>query len=231
MALLQHALIPTQFPSRVIAPLQAGHKDQVKDYVTEIISCTGPSWAGTGSQTAPDDAAIQELPRSTQDALPTWVDKLYLKIAHLAALLAEAQDSPQISERLDQVLYLVCLQWPQYPCIDTHTGEIVNTNTFTLVCHGLTQALNDEFIRGIVAKDNLRGRNRFQLGTFAPGKTSASSQLVIRLTPPPSLGASNRAFLHLLPWPSSHSWPGWAVCCLLLSIQHAPGPYPRRYPP
>ena len=94
MALLQHALIPIQFPSRVIAPLQAGDQDHV-------ISCTGPSWAikkgrprSTGSQTAPDGAHIQDLSRSTQDALPTWVDKLYLKIAHLAALVSEAQDLP-----------------------------------------------------------------------------------------------------------------------------------------
>ena len=80
------------------------------------------------------------------------------------------------------MLYLVCLQWLQYLC--THTGEIVNANTFTLVCHGLTQALN-------VAKDNLRGRNRFQLGTFAPGKTSTSSQLVS--------GLPFRLLLRLLP--------------------------------
>ena len=71
----------------------------------------------------------------------------------------------------------------------THTGEIINTNTFTLSSQGLTQALTDEFICGMVSKDNIRGRNRFQLGRFAPGKTSTSSQLVIRLTPLPH-GAS-----------------------------------------
>ena len=42
MALLQHPSIPAQFPSKVTAPLQAGHKEQVEDYVSEIISCTGP---------------------------------------------------------------------------------------------------------------------------------------------------------------------------------------------
>ena len=42
-ALLQHPLIPPQFSSRVIAPLQAGDVDKVKDYVTEILACTGPS--------------------------------------------------------------------------------------------------------------------------------------------------------------------------------------------
>ena len=56
MALLQHPTIPTQFPSKVIAPLQAGHKEQVQDYVSEIISCTGP----LGSQAKP----------STQHRLP-----------------------------------------------------------------------------------------------------------------------------------------------------------------
>ena len=35
-ALLQHPLIPPQFPSRVIAPLQAGDVDKVKDYVTDF---------------------------------------------------------------------------------------------------------------------------------------------------------------------------------------------------
>ena len=43
-ALLQHPLIPSQFSSRVIAPLRDGDIDKVKDYVTEILSCTGPSW-------------------------------------------------------------------------------------------------------------------------------------------------------------------------------------------
>ena len=42
-ALLQHPLIPSQFSSRVIAPLQAGNVDKVKDYVTEILACTDPS--------------------------------------------------------------------------------------------------------------------------------------------------------------------------------------------
>ena len=44
-ALLQHPLIPPQFPSRVIAPLLARDVDTVTDYVTEILACTGPSWA------------------------------------------------------------------------------------------------------------------------------------------------------------------------------------------
>ena len=80
LALLQHPSIPGQFPSKVFATLQAGHQEPVKEYVSEIISCTGPSWAvkknrprSTGSQTPPDDAAIQELPRTTRDPLPAWV--------------------------------------------------------------------------------------------------------------------------------------------------------------
>ena len=67
-ALLQHPLIPPQFPSRVIAPLLAGDVDTVTNYVTEILACTGPSWAvknrrprSSGSQSPPDDASIQEL--------------------------------------------------------------------------------------------------------------------------------------------------------------------------
>ena len=44
MALLQHPSIPAQFPSKVTAPLQGGEKEEVKDYVSEIISCTDPSF-------------------------------------------------------------------------------------------------------------------------------------------------------------------------------------------
>ena len=129
----EHALIPSQFPSRVAAPLQAGNHAQVKEYVTEIISCTDPSWAieigrprSSGSHTAPDDASIQVLPRSTQDALPSWVDKLYLKIAHLAALLSEAQDLPKSAAGWIKCSALRSYNGPSIPgnC-DTHTGEIV----------------------------------------------------------------------------------------------------------
>ena len=197
LALLQHPSIPGQFPSKVFAPLQAGHQEPVKEYVSEIISCTGPSWAvkknrprSTGSQTPPDDGAIQELPRTTRDPLPAWVDQLNLKTAHLAALLSEAQDLPKSPKGWIKCSALCAYNGPSIPGnFDTHTGEIINTNTFTLSSQGLTQALTDEFICGMVSKDNIRGRNRFQLGRFAPGKTSTSSQLVIRLTPLPR-GAS-----------------------------------------
>ena len=73
---------------------------------------------------------------------------------------------------------------------DTHTGEVVDTNTFVLKCYGLTQPLTDEFIKGLVSKDNLRGKKRFLLGLYAPGKTLNSTQLVIRLTPIPALGSA-----------------------------------------
>ena len=197
LALLQHPSIPGQFPSKVFAPLQAGHQEPVKEYVSEIISCTGPSWAvkknrprSTGSQTPPDDAAIQELPRTTRDPLPAWVDQLNFKTAHLAALLSEAQDLPKSPKGWIKCSALCAYNGPSIPGnFDTHTGEIINTNTFTLSSQGLTQALTDEFICGMVSKDNIRGRNRFQLCRFAPGKTSTSSQLVIRLTPLPH-GAS-----------------------------------------
>ena len=76
-ALLQHPLIPPQFPSRVIAPLLAGNVDTVTDYVTEILACAGPSWAvknrrprKSGSQSPPEDASIRELPRTTLDKNP-----------------------------------------------------------------------------------------------------------------------------------------------------------------
>ena len=72
-ALLQHPLIPSQFSSRVIAPLQDGDVNKVKDYV---LACTGPSWQikkgrprSSGAQTPPEDASIQQLPRTTQDPL------------------------------------------------------------------------------------------------------------------------------------------------------------------
>ena len=37
-----------------------------------------------------------------------------------------------------------------------------------------------------MSKDNLRGPKRFLLGLYAPGKTTNSTQLVIRLTPIPA---------------------------------------------
>ena len=43
-----------------------------------------------------------------------------------------------------------------------------------------------EYIKGLVSKDNLRGPKRFLLGLYAPGKTTNSTQLVIRLTPIPA---------------------------------------------
>ena len=139
----------------------------------------------------PDDAAIQELPRTTQDPLPTWVDQLYPRIAHLAVLLSEAQDLARSPVGWIKCSSLIAYNGPSIPGnFDTHTGEIVDTSTFVLKCHGLTQPLTDEFIKGLVSKDNLRGKKRFLLGLYAPGKTSNSTQLVIRLTPIPALGSA-----------------------------------------
>ena len=177
LALLQHPSIPGQFPSKVFAPLQAGHLEPVKEYVSEIISCTGPSWAvkkhrprSTGSQTPPDDAAIQELPRTTRDPLPTWVDQLNFKTAHLAALLSEAQDLPKSPTGWIKCSALCAYNGPSIPGnFDTHTGEIINTNTFTLSSQGLTQALTDEFICGMVI---CSGQNLHLLPTGHPAHPS-----------------------------------------------------------
>ena len=179
MTLLQHSSLPQQFPDRVLSPLQGGDLDKAKS--------TWPSFSwhvkkgrlrSVGSLTPPDDASIQELPRSTRDPLPNWVDKLYLKIAHLAALLAEVQDLPKSDRGWIKCSALSTYNGPSVPGnFDTHSGQVVNTNTFVLTCSGLTQSLTDEYIKGLVAKDNMRGRNRFQLGLFAQGKTSIACSL------------------------------------------------------
>ncbi len=42
--------------------------------------------------------------------------------------------------------------------------------------------ITDDIIRALVSRDNHRGRKRFQLGHFTPGRTQNAPQLVIRLT-------------------------------------------------
>ena len=172
-ALLQHPLIPPQFPSRVIAPLLAGDVDTVTDYVTEILACTGPSWAvknrrprSSGSQSPPDDASIQELPRTTLDPLPSWVGDLFARISQLAVLIHDAQDLARSPSGWIKTSALIAYNGPSIPGnFDTHSGEIVNTSTFLLKVHGLSQPLTDEYIKGLVSKDNLRGRNVSSLGS------------------------------------------------------------------
>ena len=193
-ALLQHPLIPPQFPSRVIAPLLAGDVDTVTDYVTEILAVTGPSWAvknrrprSSGSQSPPDDASIQELPRTTLAPLPSWVDDLHARISQLAVLIHDAQDLARSPSGWIKTSALIVYNGPSIPGnFDTHSGEIVNTSTFLLKVHGLSQPLTDEYIKGLVSKDNLRGPKRFILGLYASGKKTNSTQLVIRLTPIPA---------------------------------------------
>ena len=53
---------------------------------------------------------------------------------------------------------------------DTHSGEIVDSSTFLLKVHKLSQPLTDEYIKGLVSKDNLRGPKRFLLGLYSPRK-------------------------------------------------------------
>ena len=168
-ALLQHPLIPSQFSSRVIAPLQDGDVNKVKDYV---LACTGPSWQikkgrprSSGAQTPPEDASIQQLPRTTQDPLPTWVDNLFAKISQLAVLLFEAQGLARSPAGWIKTSALIAYNGPSIPGnFDTHTGEIVDTSAFFLKTHKLSQPLTDEYIKGLVSKDNLRGPKRFLLG-------------------------------------------------------------------
>ena len=162
--------------------------------VIALAGCTGPSWAvknrrprSSGSQSPPDDASIQELPRTTLDPLPSWVDDLYARISQLAVLIHDAQDLARSPSGWIKTSALIAYNGPGIPGnFDTHSGEIVNTSTFRLKVHGLSQPLTDEYIKGLVSKDNLRGPKRFLLGLYAPGKTTNSTQLVIRLTPIPA---------------------------------------------
>ena len=70
-ALLQHPLIPPQFPSRVIAPLLAGDVDTVTDYVTEILACTGPSW--TVKNRRPRSSGSQSMHPFKSSRVPLWI--------------------------------------------------------------------------------------------------------------------------------------------------------------
>ena len=53
-----------------------------------------------------------------------------------------------------------------------------NFVVFLLKVHGLSQPLTDEYIKGLVSKDNLRGPKRFILGLYAPGKKTNSTQVI-----------------------------------------------------
>ena len=105
----------------------------------------------------------------------------------MAVLIHDAQDLARSPSGWIKTSALIAYNGPSIPGnFDTHSGEIVNTSTFLLKVHGLSQPLTDEYIKGLVSKDNLRGPKRFILGLYAPGKRTNSTQLVIRLTPIPA---------------------------------------------
>ena len=132
------------------------------------------------------DAPPKLLP-ATLAPLPSWVDDLHARISQLAVLIHDAQDLARSPSGWIKTSALIAYNGPSIPGnFDTHSGEIVNTSTFLLKVHGLSQPLTDEYIKGLVSKDNLRGPKRFILGLYAPGKRTNSTQLVIRLTPIPA---------------------------------------------
>ena len=193
-ALLQHPLIPPQFPSRVIAPLIAGTSTQLR--TTSLKS--SPALVPRG-QSKTDVPAVRahSLPLTTHpfksSRAPLWIlslpglDDLYARISQLAVLIHDAQDLARSPSGWIKTSALIAYNGPSIPGnFDTQSGEIVNTSTFLLKVHGLSQPLTDEYIKGLVSKDNLRGPKRFLLGLYAPGKTTNSTQLVIRLTPIPA---------------------------------------------
>ena len=59
---------------------------------------------------------------------------------------------------------------------DTHTNQITATRSFTFTSNGLPHPLSDATLRGLVSRDNYRGRYRFQLGHFTPGRSQNSPQ-------------------------------------------------------
>ena len=113
-----------------------------------------------------------------------------MKLAHLACLLAEANDIPK-----SDLGWIKCTTLSSYdgPGVsgnfDTHLNQIVAKHSFTVTSNGLTHTLNDTLIRGLVSRDNHR-LNRFQPGHFTPGRSQHAPQLVIRLTPPTSTGSA-----------------------------------------
>ena len=128
--------------------------------------------------------AFPPLPRLSQSfRLP----RSLARISQLAVLIHDAQDLARSPSGWIKTSALIAYNGPSIPGnFDTHSGEIVNTSTFLLKVHGLSQPLTDEYIKGLVSKDNLRGPKRFILGLSAPGKRTNSTQRVIRLTPIPA---------------------------------------------
>ena len=105
----------------------------------------------------------------------------------LALALEDAQDLARSPSGWIKTSALIAYNGSSIPGnFDTHSGEIVDTSTFLLKVHKLSQPLTDEYIKGLVSMDNLRGPKRFLLGLYSPGKTTNSTQLVIRLTSIPA---------------------------------------------
>ena len=198
MSVLHHPSLPAEFKERVADPLQANDQLGVRHYLYDLFSYTDAAWrtkpAPTRSSsysTPPKDSAITILPRTTQDPMPHWVDHLTMKLAHLACLVAEANDIPKSDLGWIKCTTLSSYDGPGVPGnFDTHLNQIVAKHSFTVTSNGLTHTLNDALIRGLVSRDNHRGLNRFQLGHFTPGRSQQASQLVIRLTPPTSTSSA-----------------------------------------
>ena len=109
----------------------------------------------------PPDAAIQELPRTTRvipslpeltsltSRLPTWLH-FSQKLRISRNLLKAGSSAPPCTPATA----------PASRAISTPTP--VKLSTLTPSRSRATQALTDEFICGMVSKDNIRGRNRNQ---------------------------------------------------------------------
>ena len=125
--------------------------------------------------------------KSSLVPLPSWVDDLFARISQLAVLIHDAQDLARSPSGWIKTSALIAYNGPSIPGnFDTHSREIVDTSTFLLKVHGLSQPLTDEYIKGLVSKDNLRGETFPPWAILSRKNDTNSTQLVIRLTPIPA---------------------------------------------
>ena len=142
------------------------------------------------------------------DPLPSWVDDLHARISQLAVLIHDAQDLARSPSGWIKTSALIAYNGPSIPGnFNTHSGEIVNTSTFLLKVHGLSQPLTDEYIEGLVSKDNLRGPKRF-LHLLQQLSFDTRAFLRLRVSQVPWLFSSGLPLLDVL-----HTTPLKAIPC------------------
>lgn len=113
----------------------------------------------------PLDENIRQLPPSTVGRSPYHLDNINAAVAHLASLLATADDLPKSRKAW---IYTGKGVRGNY---DSKTQEIAATGFLTVVSRGVHKPLTENLIVALVAFDNRKRRHRFDLGHFTPGRS------------------------------------------------------------